>query len=236
MTTAGRFLVIDDSAMNRVILQHALEDQGHSVLLAENGRAGMETLRGEPVDVVLLDIEMPEMDGYEVLAAVKADSALRDLPVIVISAVGDMDSVIRCVEMGATDYLPKPFDPALLQARINSSLAARRLRELELQYLEEVGHVVGAATALEAGTFVPGSLDSVASRDDALGGLARVFSQMAAEVQAREERLKRRVAELTIEIDQARQNQRVAEITDTEYFANLRSRAADLRGIIDRED
>ncbi len=205
MTTEGRFLVIDDSSMNRLILAAALEEQGHTVLVAADGREGMQMLRQEPIDVVLLDIEMPEMDGYEVLAEIKADPALRDLPVIVISAIGGTASVVRCVEMGATDYLPKPFDPTLLEARIKSSLAARRLRELESHVLEQVGIVVDAASALEAGTFDPSSLESVGARDDALGALARGFQEMAAEVQAREERLRREIAELRAEAEHARE-------------------------------
>ena len=236
MTAAGgRFLVIDDSRMNRLKLAHALQEQGHSVILAEDGRQGLEMVRSQPLDVVLLDIEMPEMDGYEVLAAMKADGSLRDIPVIVISAVDDMASVVRCIEMGATDYLPKPFDASLLEARIGASLAARRLRELELQYLEQVGYVVDAAAALEAGAFEPERLAAVGLREDALGTLARVFQRMAAEVQAREERLKRQVAELRIEIDQARQSQRVAEITESDYFASLRAQASELRGTIARD-
>jgi DNA-binding response OmpR family regulator len=107
--------------------------------------------------------------------------------------------------MGATDYLPKPFDPTLLEARIKSSLAARRLRELESHVLEQVGIVVDAASALEAGTFDPSSLESVGARDDALGALARGFQEMAAEVQAREERLRREIAELRAEAEHARE-------------------------------
>ena len=109
--------------------------------------------------MILLDILMPEMDGYEVLAQVKGDSALRHIPVIMISAVDEMDSVVRCIEMGATDYLPKPFNPALLRARLNASLAEKRLRDLEREYLEQVGYVADAAQAVEAATFDPASLD-----------------------------------------------------------------------------
>ena len=131
--------------------------------------------------------------------------------------------------MGAIDYLPKPFDPALLRARINSSLAAKRLRDLEREYLEQVGHVVDAAGAVEAGTFENDSLNGVAARPDALGQLARVFQQMAREVRAREDRLKQQVQELRIEIDQVRQAKKVAEITSSDYFKDLRARADELR-------
>jgi two-component system cell cycle response regulator len=228
----GRFLVVDDSRLNRIKLAHGLEGQGHAVALAEDGSQALEMLRAEPFDVVLLDIEMPILDGYEVLARMKGDASLRAIPVIVISAIDDMESVVRCIEAGATDYLPKPFDAALLQARINASLAAKRLRDLELEYLEQVGHVITGAAAVETGTFEPTDLDPVAARDDALGQLARVFQRMAREVQAREERLRRQVAELRIEIDHAREAKRVAEITETSYFQTLREQADGLRQIL----
>lgn len=231
----GRILVVDDTALNRAILGRALRGQGHEVVEAENGLAALDVLAaatGRSIDVVLLDIEMPEMDGYETLARIKADAVLRDLPVIVISAVDALDSIVRCIEMGAADYLPKPFNAAILRARVSTSLTSKRLRDLELEYLEQVSRVTSAARALESGAFDPGVLAVVAARDDALGALARRFSTMAAEVQAREERLRAEVRELRIEIDHARQAQRVAEITDTDFFRDLRSRAVDLRRTI----
>jgi DNA-binding response OmpR family regulator len=152
--------------------------------------------------------------------------------VIVISGVDEIESIVRCIEMGATDYLPKPFQPSILRARVEASLAAKRLRDLEIEYLEQVSRVTGAATALESGTFEPGLLESVASRSDALGVLARRFSAMAEMVRAREERLRAEVRELRIEIDQARQSKRVAEITETDFFRDLRARAKDLRSVV----
>jgi DNA-binding response OmpR family regulator len=146
-----------------------------------------------------------------------------------------MDSVIRCIEMGATDYLPKPFDPALLRARINASLATKRLRDLELEYLEQVSHVIGAAAAVEAGDFKQETLDGVAARPDALGQLARVFQRMAREVYTREQRLKQQIQELRIEIDEAKQARQVLEITESEYFKALRGQAKNLRRIIEEE-
>ena len=232
MSSGGRILVVDDERMNRMLLRRALTDQGHQVIEAVNGRQALERLAAEPVDVVLLDIVMPEMDGYATLAAIKSDPALRDLPIIVISGVDEIASVVRCIEMGATDYLPKPFEPAVLRARLDTSLEAKRLRDLELEYLEQVGKVIGAAKALEEGTFDAAALEPVAARDDALGLLARRFASMAHEVRAREERLRAQVRELRIEIDEARTAQKVAEITDTDFFRDLRGRAADLRRIV----
>ena len=184
---------------------------------------------------MLLDLVMPEMDGYETLAAIKADEALRHLPVIVISGVDELDSVVRCIEMGATDYLPKPFNGAVLRARVGASLAGKRLRDLELEYLEQVGRVTDAATALEEDRFEPAILEAVAAREDALGVLARSFARMAGQVRAREDRLRREVAELRIEIDEAKQAQRVAEITGSDYFQELRGRASELRRMVDEE-
>jgi two-component system cell cycle response regulator len=229
----GRALVVDDNAVNRLLLRRGLAEQGLDVIEAEDGLLALELLEREAVDVVLLDLLMPRVDGYETLERIKSQEALRHVPVIVITAVDDLASVVRCIELGATDYLPKPFDPALLRARVNASLAAKRLRDLELEYLEQVGHLTRAATAVEAGDFDLTSLSPVAARDDALGRLARVFGRMADEVRAREERLRAEVRELRIEIDDARQARKVAEITQTDYFRDLRSRAGDLRRIIE---
>ena len=238
MTRQGHILVVDDNPVNRKLLRRALEEQGYLVTLAEDGRRALQALGAATptVDVVLLDILMPELDGYTTLAAIKADEALRHLPVIMITAVEELDSVVRCIELGATDYLPKPFNPAILRARVGASLAGKRLRDLELEYLEQVSRVTSAAAAVEADSFDPASLDQVAAREDALGGLARVFQRMAREVQAREERLRRQVQELRIEIDEARQAKKVAEITESDYFKQLRGQADKLRGIIDGKE
>ena len=232
MTLNGLALVVEDSPVNRRILERALLEIGLDTLLASDGSDALRLLAHpgpRPVDVVLLDLVMPVMDGYETLRRIKADAALRHLPVIVISAVDEINSVARCLEMGATDYLPKPFEAAILRARLSSSLAEKRIRDLEREYLEQVGHVIDAAGALEEDRFEASSLSDVSVRSDALGRLARTFVRMAGEVAAREERLRREVAELRIEIDESRQARKVAEITDTDYFRDLRSRAADLR-------
>jgi len=128
-------LIVDDSAVNRKVLARHLESLDIASREAGNGREALEALQsaGSDVGVVLLDIVMPEMDGYETLAAIKADEVLRHLPVIMISGVEELDSVVRCIEMGATDYLPKPFDPAILGARIRASLAGKRLHDLEVE-------------------------------------------------------------------------------------------------------
>jgi len=235
LSGAGRILVVDDERLNRMILRRALEDEGHTVSEAENGRQALVSLAGETFDVVLLDIVMPELDGYATLEAIKTDPALRHLPVIIISGVEEIASVVRCIEAGATDYLPKPFQPAILRARIEASLAGKRLRDLELEYLEQVSRVTGVAAGLEAGDAHLDELATVAARTDALGVLARRFMSMAREIQAREDRLREQVRELKIEIDEARQAKQVAEITDTDFFRDLRDRAANLRRIVHDE-
>jgi adenylate cyclase len=129
--TGAYVLVVDDDPVNRALLARSLERDGHRHAEAEDGRQALEILRAEAFDVVLLDVLMPELDGYDVLAAIESDAALRHIPVIMISALGDLDSVVRCIEMGADDYLPKPFDPVLLRARLNGSLTKKRLHDLE---------------------------------------------------------------------------------------------------------
>ena len=122
-------LVVDDNKVNRLLLARSLESQGHRAVLAENGKIALELLRSQPFDLMLLDIEMPEMDGFAVLEEMMADTQLRDVPVIVTSAVEGLDSVVRCIELGAEDYLSKPVNPVLLRARIASGLAKKQLRD-----------------------------------------------------------------------------------------------------------
>jgi len=133
----GKILVVDDNELNRDMLSRRLQRQGHQIELAENGRQALEMLRDKPFDLVLLDIMMPEMDGYAVLARMKGEASLRNIPIIMISAITEMDSVVKCIEMGAEDYLPKPFNPTLLRARVSASLEKKRFREQEQSYREQ---------------------------------------------------------------------------------------------------
>jgi adenylate cyclase len=132
---AGRLLVADDNRVNRLLLTRTLEQQGHSVASAENGRIALEMLRREPFDLLLLDMEMPEMDGFQVLEQLNSDLQLRDLPVIVTSSLEGIDSVVRCVELGAEDYLSKPVNAVLLRARIGTSLEKKRLRDQQKEWM-----------------------------------------------------------------------------------------------------
>lgn len=210
----ARILVVDDDEDNRELLRRRLVREGHFAACAVNGREALERVREEPFDLVLLDVMMPEMDGYETLQRLKAGPDTRDIPVIMISALDDLQSIVRCIERGAEDYLPKPFDPVLLRARIKASLEKKRFRDQEVDYLRQVDRVIEAAASVEAGAYDRASLTEVAQRADALGRLARVFDSMAGEVRSREMRLRARVRDLRQEIDAARGERAVTDAFD----------------------
>lgn len=202
----SRILVVDDNPENREILERRLVRQGYAVESAENGDLALRMIGEHRYDLVLLDIMMPEVDGYEVLQRVKSDARMRDIPVIMISALDDIGSIVRCIERGAEDYLPKPFDPVLLKARISASLEKKRLRDMEVEYLDQVKRVIEAASAVEAGSYEAGALSPIAVREDELGRLARVFDAMAGQVKAREETLRQQVGDLRRAIERAQQS------------------------------
>ena len=131
----GSLLVVDDNEMNRDILTRHLERQGHRVMAVENGYLALQTLKNYVFDLVLLDILMPGLNGYQILEKMKEDESLRHIPVIMISALDEMDSVAHCISLGAEDYLPKTFDPILLKARISACLTKKRFRDQEQSYL-----------------------------------------------------------------------------------------------------
>jgi signal transduction histidine kinase len=126
---SARLLIVDDNKVNRLLLSRSVELLGHRIALAENGRIALDKLRKEPFDLLLLDIEMPELDGFAVLEQLKVDPKLRDVPVIVTSSIEGLDNIIRCIELGAEDFLPKPVNQVLLKARIGAILEKKRLRE-----------------------------------------------------------------------------------------------------------
>jgi adenylate cyclase len=129
----GQLLVVDDNRVNRLLLVHGLEQQGHQAKAAENGRQALEMLRANRYDIILLDIEMPEMNGFQVLEALLSDPELREIPVIMTSASDELDRVVKCIEMGAEDFLTKPLNPVLLRARVNATLEKKRLRDQQLK-------------------------------------------------------------------------------------------------------
>ena len=138
MNAPAKVLVVDDTEMNRDMLCALLDADGHKATVAENGKLGLDALNTNSYDLVLLDVMMPEMNGYQVLEQMKSTAHLRDIPVIVLSALDEIGSVVRCIELGAEDYLPKPFDPVLLRARIGACLEKKHLRDQEIQLRQEL--------------------------------------------------------------------------------------------------
>jgi adenylate cyclase len=153
---AARLLVADDNKVNRLLLTRNLELLGHSVAVAENGRIALEMLRRDRFDLVLLDMEMPEMDGFEVLEEMKRDLGLRDTPVIVTSSLEGIDHVVRCIELGAEDYLTKPVNPVLLRARLSASLEKKRLRDQQKELLRRFAAPEVAADLEQSGFAIGG--------------------------------------------------------------------------------
>jgi len=130
-------LIADDNRVNQLLLARSLEQQGHTIVFADHGREALELLRSQHFDLILLDVLMPEIDGYQVLAELKDDPHLRDVPVVVTSALDELDSVVKCIEMGAEDYLAKPINPVLLEARITASLEKKRLRDQQRELISK---------------------------------------------------------------------------------------------------
>ncbi|MFT7593792.1 MAG: adenylate cyclase [Paracoccaceae bacterium] len=153
---SARLLIVDDNKVNRLLLSRSVELLGYHASVAENGRIAMQRLADESFDLLLLDIEMPEMDGFEVLEAIKLNPALRDLPVIVTSSVEGIDNVVRCIELGAEDYLGKPVNPVLLKARLSSGLEKKRLRDEQKELLERFATSEVALDLRESGFSLGG--------------------------------------------------------------------------------
>jgi adenylate cyclase len=152
----GDLLVVDDNRVNRLLVGRTLEQFGHHVAFAENGRLALEMLRSRPADLVLLDIEMPEMNGYQTLEALRADPKLRDIPVVIMSSIEEVDSVARCIEMGAEDYLFKPVNAVLLRARVAASLEKKRLRDQQRELFRKFATAEVAEELLATGFALGG--------------------------------------------------------------------------------
>jgi serine phosphatase RsbU (regulator of sigma subunit) len=156
----AKILIVDDEPFNIDYLEQELEDLKCETISAENGRRAMEQVAAKNPDLILLDIMMPEMDGFQVLAHLKGDDTRRDIPVVVISALDDMDSIVKGIQLGADDYLPKPFDPVLLRARIHACLEKKRLRDREVQYLQQINRELDVAWRVQSG-FLPDVLPDI---------------------------------------------------------------------------
>ncbi len=198
-----RLLIADDDSASRQALRRLLGRLGYDVVDVPDGRAALDAIEAHPPDLILTDLTMPEVDGFELLRRVKASERGRDIPVIVVSGMDDISSVVRCIEQGAEDHVTKPYEAVLLQARIRASLERKRMRDLELAYLGRVAQLSAAAEAVEREAYQPGSLDAVASREDELGRLARVFDRMISGLRSREERLQRQLGQLRREMQEA---------------------------------
>jgi serine phosphatase RsbU (regulator of sigma subunit) len=153
----ARVLIVDDLEVNRELLARRVSRQGHAVGFAANGREALAALREAPWDLVLLDITMPELDGYQTLQAIKDDAALAGLPVIMVSAIEETDSVVRCIELGADDYLTKPFNPVVLRARVESSLNKKRLADQRQATLRALAREMEIGQRIQRG-FLPETL------------------------------------------------------------------------------
>ena len=147
----GHLLIVDDNKVNRLLLARGLEQQGHTVDFAVNGMDALEIVRTRPFDLILLDIQMPELDGYQVLEELVSDPDLRNIPVVMTSSTDELASVARCIEMGAEDFLTKPVNPVLLRARINASLEKKWLRDQQQELLRKFATSEVAEDLLTAG-------------------------------------------------------------------------------------
>ena len=154
VVTKARLLVVDDIEMNRDLLGRRLTGQGYHVEMAEGGAQALAMLQAAPFDLVLLDIMMPDMDGYEVLRRIRGDVVLQHLPVVMVSALGETESVVRCIELGADDYLTKPFNPLVLKARVTASLSRKWLRDREQLYAQSLTRELDIGRQIQAG-FLP---------------------------------------------------------------------------------
>jgi serine phosphatase RsbU (regulator of sigma subunit) len=160
MNKTPRILIVDDEPFNVDYLEQELEDLNYQTITAANGKDALEKITTEKPDLVLLDIMMPIMDGFTVLEKVKANSEIRNIPIIVISANNDLQNIVKGIELGAEDYLPKPFEPTLLKARIQSCLEKKHLRDLQDLYLKSLENELNIARDIQK-EFLPAELPKV---------------------------------------------------------------------------
>ncbi|MGC1305920.1 MAG: response regulator [Phormidesmis sp.] len=221
---SGMILVVDDNPTNCDLLARQLQRQAYTVTTANNAQQALCLLKAIPYDLILLDVIMPGMSGLELLKQLKRHDVWRHIPVIMISALDEIEGAVKCIELGAEDYLHKPFDPTLLKARIGAYLERKRLRDHEVLYLQQVERLTTAAAAVEAQNFNPNSLDDLTQYPNKLGRLARVFQRMAQEVQSRQQQLEQQLHLLQVSVNSPQANRLVAEIVATDHFQQLQKR------------
>lgn len=189
----GTILAIDTNPEDCDLLARELKQQGYVVATATNASQALRLLKAIPFDAIAIDVLMPGTDGLGLLPQLKQDAKLKHIPTIAISTLEMSDIAIKCIELGAEDYLHKPCDPILLQTRISNCLEKKRLRDRELRDLQQVERLISAATAVETNSFNPDSLDDLSQHSHQLGRLARVFQQMAREIDYRERSLQQQI-------------------------------------------
>jgi CheY-like chemotaxis protein len=194
----GTIVAIDTNPDDCDLLARELKHQGYVVATATNASQALRLLNSIPFDAIAIDVLMPGTDGLDLLRQLKQDEKLKHIPAIAISTLETIDLALKCIEFGAEDYLPKPFDPILLQTRISTCLEKKRLRDRELRYLQQVERLISAATAVETNSFNPDSLDELSQYPHQLGQLARVFQQMARSIDCRERLLQQQIELLQV--------------------------------------
>src|SRR5688572_23529748 len=177
-------LVVDDDQHDCMAAFRLLEREGHHATVADNPSAALRLLAAEPYDLVLLDLAPPAPDRYALLAAIKDDERLRHVPVIATGPASEAGAVARCLELGAEDYLPKPFEPTLVQAKVGASLTRKRLQEELAEYVDAVSHIAEVASALTSEDFDTAPLTRLARRPGPVGQLARTVLWMATDARA----------------------------------------------------
>ena len=226
----GRILAVDDDALNLDLLAQRLARQGHMVSTAVDGEQALQRLREQPFDLVLLDVMMPKLDGYGTLAGLKADEKLRAIPVIMISALDELSSVVRCIEAGAEDYLPKPFNPTLLRARIGACLEKKALHDQELeQYNSLVQSQRELESELSAAHRGMAELDPDVRSDPKVAPLMRAFERMTSAMSRRQSDLRATIQDLEIQINRKSLSSQVKTIVTDPTFSAFTERAKAMR-------
>lgn len=226
----GRILVVDDDALNRDVLAERLTRQGHIVTTAADGEEALVQARQHEYDLILLDVMMPRLDGYGALRALKADEHLRFIPVIMVSALDELSSVVRCIEIGAHDYLPKPFNATLLRARVGACLREKARHDQEVKlYRDLLQGQQSLERELERARSSIASLDPALRDDPRVTPLLAAFTSMTGAVQRRESDLRITMQGLEIKINRQALKVQVGSIVSDPSFSALSERARAMR-------